>query len=146
MTRKSSIILLLFIGLLAVSCGKVIDINVPDSSRKIVLNSLIDPIDYDLFNPNNLSLVVVLFIILIFSGIASIKGSCLWFKNRNKAGFYILLTSSIVGIASMTTTLCLFKDKQIIHVFLLFTLLVTLVENILLRMKCSKSKEGINNE
>ena len=25
------------------SCGKVIDINVPDSSRKIVLNSLIDP-------------------------------------------------------------------------------------------------------
>ncbi len=40
---KNSIILLLFIGLISNSCEKIIDINVPDKSRKIVLNSLIDP-------------------------------------------------------------------------------------------------------
>ena len=109
-----------------------------------LLNSLTDAIEYDLFNPSNLSLVVVLFIILFLSGIGSITGSCLWFKNRCKAGFYTLLSSSIVGIASMATVICLFQNKLVFHVFLLITLLVILLETILLRLACSKSKASTN--
>ncbi len=40
---KKSIYLILLIGLIISSCEKIIDIDVPDKSRKIVVNSIIDP-------------------------------------------------------------------------------------------------------
>ncbi len=43
MKINKSIFLLLLIGLTISSCEKVIDINIPDKSRKIVVNSIIDP-------------------------------------------------------------------------------------------------------
>jgi hypothetical protein len=113
-------------------------------SLLMLFNSFNFFIEYDLFDPGNLSLVVVLYVVLILSGIGSITGSCLWLKNQNNAGFYTLLTSSIVGIASITTVICLFQNKPFFQVLLLITLLVILVETILLRLKCSKTKEGTN--
>lgn len=41
--RNVKAIVILLVALLAGSCEKIIDINIPDKSRKIVLNSIIDP-------------------------------------------------------------------------------------------------------
>jgi hypothetical protein len=112
-------------------------------SLLIFVNPFTDFSEYDLINPSNFILVLVLFIVLILSGIGSVTGSCLWLKKRDRKGFYTLLTSSIVGIGAIITIICLFQNKPFFHVLLLITLLVTLVENILLRMACLIKEKGV---